>query len=76
MAKVSHEVFIVVDANGDCAVGTTADAARESFDDNVGGLADGEGFRMVRVTVSVPLPEIIDVTAEVEDDEPATASAT
>ena len=73
--KTDLEVFVVVDANGDYATGTTADAAKEAYENDIGPLADADGFRVVRVNLSVPLPVVIEAAAEVEDDEPAEVAA-
>jgi hypothetical protein len=69
------EVWILIDAAGDAVAGDDADHVRERYADQIGELADADGFRLVKVKVSVPLPVVIGATAEVADDEPAEASA-
>lgn len=58
------EVWVCVDACGDCAIGEDADAARASYEEDVSSLSECDGFRLIKVLVKVPLPEI--ATLEVE----------
>lgn len=64
MAAVMHdvEVWVVVDADGDYAVGKDEDEATSAFEENVGGSG---GRRCVRITVRVPLPKPIELTGVV-----------
>jgi hypothetical protein len=57
-------VFIVIDAAGDYAVGKDADAAREAYENDVGSLCDADGFRVVKLVVRVPLPEVVELAGE------------
>jgi hypothetical protein len=59
------EVWVAVDADGDYECGVDEDAATERFDENVGGTG---GRRLVKLTVKVPLPTVIELTGEVEAD--------
>ena len=65
------EVWIVCDQAGDYAVGSSADAAREKYAEDIGELSSAEGFRMVKLLVRVPLPEVV----ELSGDAPAVGSA-
>ncbi len=56
MATHECEVWVCVDATGDYAVGVSAEAAREKYTEDIGDLGDCEGFRLVKVTVKVPMP--------------------
>src|SRR5262245_11035177 len=58
------ELVVLVDSCGDSAIGTDAEAAREAYEENVQALNECDGFRIVKVRVRVPLPEI--ATLEVE----------
>jgi hypothetical protein len=63
--KAKCETVLIVDANGDYAVGKDFDAAKEAYENDVGELASCEGgFRVVRVVVAVPLPEVVELTGE------------
>jgi hypothetical protein len=55
------ELFVVVDGCGDYAVGKTAEDAREAYENEVQALADAEGFRTVRLLVTVPPPEVVEL---------------
>jgi hypothetical protein len=47
-------------APGPDAITSDADAARASYEDYIGALADYcDGFRLVKVTLAVPLPRIV-----------------
>ena len=69
------EAWVCVDAEGQYAVGTDADSAREAYETDVGELQGTDGFRLVKVTVKVPLPVVIEAAAQVAEDEPAAATA-
>ncbi len=68
------EVWIVVDENGDSAVGPDQAAALASYDEHVGRDDDSPvGLRFARVTLTVPLPVTAELTGTVPvDDTPAT----
>ena len=75
MARTTCEIWVLVDANGDYVATDDPDALVEQYEERVGELAQADGFRKVKVTVSVPLPEVIEAAAEVAEDEPAEAVA-
>jgi hypothetical protein len=56
------EVWVIVDENGDYAVGGNEDQCNESYDNDVN--ASG-ARRMVKVTLVVPLPIAMEVKGEV-----------
>ncbi len=60
------ELWACVDAEGQYEVGTSAEAARERYENEVGALVDCEGFRMVKVTLKVAVA----ATAELEGEAP------
>jgi hypothetical protein len=63
--KAKCELVLIVDANGDYAVGKDFDGAKEQYENDVGELSACEGgFRVVRVTVGVPLPEVVELTGD------------
>lgn len=67
MELLEVEVWVKVNASGECEVGTTEDEARERFAD--AGCNEGEPARLVKMVVKVPAPRPIAVTVEIEDDE-------
>ncbi len=56
------EVWIVVDADGDYAVGTDEDTAVERFAEDVGG---DRPTRRIKVALKVPLPAVLELVGEV-----------
>ncbi len=62
-------VWMVIDADGNHAVGTSPEAAREAYEQDVGVLADCDGFRMVSVVVSASLPAQVELTVSVADED-------
>lgn len=56
------QVFVVVDAAGDYAAAGDEDGALEAYDDAIGGNAPR---RLVRILLTVPLPEPITLKGEV-----------
>lgn len=69
MKTKTLEVWVVVDADGDYAVGTDEETACDAFDSEVGG---NHGRRVVKMSVTVPLPAVIELTGEVPaEPEPA-----
>lgn len=59
------EIFLLVDSCGDYAVGNSIEAAREKYEEGIQALTDAEGFRIVKLLVKVPLPEVVEMTGEV-----------
>ncbi len=75
MAVHECEVWVVVDAAGDYAVGISAEAAREKYEEDIGALNEADGFRLVKVALHVPVsvqevcldvPELPKVSAKAE----------
>ena len=62
---IEVEVFVLVDAAGDYAVGNSPEAAREKYGEDVGPLEDTDGFRLVKVLLNVPLPEVVELAGDV-----------
>ncbi len=50
------DVYMIVDSDGNHAVGVDLDAAKQAFEDNIGELAAVEGWRLVVLSVKVPKP--------------------
>ncbi len=55
------EMTVLVDANGDYAIGRDADEARANYTDQIGNLEDTDGFRLVVVKLSVPCPAPVEL---------------
>jgi hypothetical protein len=63
------EVWVLVDANGDYAVGRDAADAREDYDNDIGNDVDEMGgFRLVKVLLTVPLPVVVELSGTVPAD--------
>ena len=56
------EVFVVVDENGDYAVAKDADELGTAYDNDIGGDT-GLARRVLKLTVSVPLPQTVESAA-------------
>ncbi len=67
------EVWVLVDSDGDYETATTEETARERFEENVGNLNERAGSRLVKLTVKVPLPTVIELAGEVMCEESETA---
>jgi hypothetical protein len=71
--KATCELVLIVDANGDYAAGKDFDAAKEVYENDVGELQASEGgFRVVRLTVGVPLPEAVELAGDAPEQGKAT----
>lgn len=64
---VEIEVYIVVDAEGNSAIGETKEQAIERYEEEVGSLNECDGFRIVRGGFKVPRPDVMEVEVQVED---------
>ena len=62
------EVWCCVDADGGYAVGSDEQAAKDQYESDVGALNEAGGFRMVKVCVTVPLPEVIELEVEAPEE--------
>ena len=71
------DAWLCIDSDGDYGVGKDEASARESYENDVQPLADANGFRLVKVSVTVPLPEVIELEVETpaETEEEASVSA-
>ena len=61
---VEIELYAVIDAGGDYAVGNTAEAAREKYEEDIGELNAVEAFRTIKIKVCVPLPEVVEMVGQ------------
>jgi hypothetical protein len=66
------EVWIVMDANGDYAVGTDRDNAVELFENEIGGVA---GARLAKITVTMTPPVEVAVDVSIPDTAGETLTA-
>ena len=64
------EVWVLVDADGNYVASASEDALADLYDADVGADAS-TGRRVVKVTLTVPLPQTVELTGEVTDDEDA-----
>lgn len=71
MARTTQiDVVVLVDEQGRHAVGIDSNYANEDYENRIDGLESAGGLRMVRVKLTVPVPEVIDVSADVSGEEP------
>lgn len=68
------EVVVVVDADGEYAVGVDADDAGNNYDASYDTSVQIPR-RLVRITLNVPLPQVVELEAEIPE-EPATGELT
>jgi hypothetical protein len=70
--RINAEIWVLTDTNGDYAVGIDADEARVKYEEQIGELAVCDGFRLVKVSLSVPLPSVAEVSGSIDipEDEP------
>jgi len=68
------ECWICVDAEGQYAVGSDEASAREKYTEDVGDLSEVDGFRLVKVSLTVPLPKPIELSGVVAAEETASMS--
>ena len=66
MAKTKAiEMYTAVDDDGGYGVGIDADDAVKNYGDNVGAISEVRGFRIIKIFVTVPLPEIVTLSGTV-----------
>lgn len=73
MTRKTLEVWVAVDADGGYGTGTDQDAACTDYDE-AQGRDSVTGFRLIKVLVTVPLPEPMTATAVLEADDPPVAA--
>jgi hypothetical protein len=69
------DAWLCIDSDGDYGVGKDETSAREAYENDVQPLSDANGFRLVKVSVTVPLPEVIELEVEAPEVEEEAASA-
>jgi hypothetical protein len=63
------ELWVCVDANGDYGLGKDAESAKEQYENDVGMLCDGDGFRLYKLKLQVPLPTLVELSGTVADEQ-------
>ncbi len=58
------EVFVCIDTDGQSGVGDSEDAAKADYGENGYDLADCNGFRIIKVILSIPEPEPLEAALE------------
>lgn len=61
------EVYVMVDSEGDYGAGVDPEGAAQCYADNVGDVAEKDGFRMVKILLTVPLPVEVVLTGTVPE---------
>ena len=59
------EVWILVDSNGDYAIAKDSSDLADAYEQDIQACSDAEGLRRVKVTLTVPLPEPVELTGTV-----------
>ena len=62
------EVWILVDENGDYVCCVNRDELKNKHDEDVGGLDDGLATRIVKVSLAVPTPKPVELSATVAEE--------
>jgi hypothetical protein len=62
---ITAEVWVLVDAAGDYVASDDADLLKELYEEKVQELGNADGFRRVKLTVKIPLPQVIELAGEV-----------
>ena len=65
------EVWVMVGADGQYVADGDPARLNDRWEEDCGDIADAEGLRRVRLTVRVPLPEVIELSGEVQVSEAA-----
>ncbi len=65
------EVWVVVDEQGDYAVGRDGPDCTERYEETIQPCADACGLRYVKVLLEVPLPALVEMSGTVPVDAPA-----
>lgn len=62
------EVWIVVDSCGDYVVAKDEADLNDVYESDIQALGDAEGLRRVKVTLTVPLPVVVELSGTVPAD--------
>jgi hypothetical protein len=68
----TFDVYLMIDANGDYAVGVDVDQVAELYDETVAG---SECRRLIKLTVSANLPKPVEASVTVPDEAGETVAA-
>ncbi len=68
-------VWVMVDSDGNAVAVEDGGDLNGRYEEQVQPVADSEGFRLVKVTVKVPLPKVIKLAAEAAEEEDPAAEA-
>jgi hypothetical protein len=67
MEPVQVDVWVVVDEDGNYVAHTDRDALEERYEDEVGRTSGG-ATRVLKLSVKVPLPKPVELSAEVGEE--------
>lgn len=65
MTMQDVEVWVLVDNDGAYVASDDQDALNERYEEHHQAVADAAGIRRIKITVKVPLPEVIEVSGSV-----------
>lgn len=66
------EVWVVIDQDGNYAVGANEDQAREHYEEDIGAIGDATAFQAYQLNLSVPTPAAIVVSGALKQAGPHT----
>ncbi len=69
MATTTVEVWVLIDDEGNHVASHDAGLLNDLFEEHIQELSDAGGLRRVKLTITVPLPEVIEIEAEVPETE-------
>lgn len=75
-ATCECEIWLMLDSDGNYAVASSSDSLAERYEEDIGQCSDAGGLRRVKVSLTVPLPEVVELAGTVpEQGEPAELKA-
>lgn len=71
MDTVDIEVWVMVDEDGDYVVEVDSSQLKDRYEQDIGELNGEKATRLVKLTVKMPKPKAVELTAEIGDETPA-----
>ena len=65
---IDATLYVLVDSDGDYVADHDREGVATAYEDSIGELNCADGFRIVEVTIRIPLPVLKKVTATVPED--------
>lgn len=61
------EVWVLIDSDGNYAVANDQERVKEVYEEDTQPFGDADGFRLVKLSLRVALPEVIEASGEIPD---------